>query len=703
MSSPSVVSEPLRPSASRVHATGVAAHAPAVAAMIVGLLALYCPVAIFGGGQSVLGIDYNNIHERRIRYAQEALAANGGHLPAWYTRELMGYIQSFPFVPTRLAVFWIDPAILFPVAVNLAAILAAFFTYLYLHKVGLGRVASAVGGWTFAASGYFASRMLAGHLPLLEAFGALPLLLWCIESIARSPPGDPRLMLKHLGLAIASLCVVLCGHPQVPAYAMGTAVLYALVRMWGRAGARALLAMALGIGLSGFAWWPMLRLIGRSTRILSLDRPGNDLAFPYWRLKAFLFPWADGWPSQVMRLPAHDFVERNTAYFWDTVCYVGWIPILAALFFLGRSVVRRRLPAKPWLVLAVVATGALVFALPFAQSLTSQFRVTLLRSPSRMLYLTTFALAAATAVFVDELLRTRQALGRTLCSGLVAVLLAVHAVDLGSHARSFIYLLTRLPPMGQEIDRWRRNVGQQRFAFDCHLFAPANRTVDDVGFFDSIMLARPYRAFLALNGSSPQTNTQTLDGSTLPAPALAGLCAKVVISSRPREDLQLMEAKEFANAYAVPDPLPRTTFFPDTEVTLLDDAHVLDLFREGTIDFKKRMFLDPAALPSDLRRDPASSSLPSTPVYDRPDSDEIVVRIDARSAGFVRVMETWDEGWSATLDGRATGVLVADTFAMGVHEVRFAYQTQGARTGLALTAISALLLAWLGFRIRAVP
>ncbi len=157
------------------------ANAPAVGLMILGLLAVYCPLALFGGEQSLLGIDYNNIHERRIRYAQEAFAAPGGHLPAWYTRELMGTpfwsnLQSFPLVPSRLAVFWLEPTILFSVAVNLAAILAALFTYLYLRKLELGRLASAVGGWTFAASGYFASRMLAGHLPLLEAFRALPLL-----------------------------------------------------------------------------------------------------------------------------------------------------------------------------------------------------------------------------------------------------------------------------------------------------------------------------------------------------------------------------------------------------------------------------------------------------------------------------------------------------------------------------------------------
>lgn len=719
MGSPSVVNRQNRPdddAEGSARVRGLGARVAAAGAMLLGLLVLYCPPGLFGGGRSLVGLDYPQIHEHRIRYAQEALFSNGGHLPAWHTRELMGSpfwsnIQSFPFVPARLAVFWIDPEILFPVAVNLSAILAALFTYLYLRKLGLGRVGSAAGGWTFAASGYFASRILAGHLPLLEAFCALPLLLWCLECIAQSPRvprGALDLGSAHVGLAFAVLCVVLCGHPQIPAYAVGTAVVYALVRLRGRSALRALLAMGIGVGLSGFVWWPMLRLIGRSTRILPLDPPGNDLALPYWRLKAFLFPWADGWPRQVMRLPAQSFVDSNAAYFWDTVCYVGWIPVLAALFLLGRAIVRGRWPARPWVVIAVVATGAVVLALPFAQALTSQFRVTLLRSPSRMLYLTTFALAAAIAVLVDLLLKAKWGSGRTLCAALTAVLLGAHAVDLGAHAKSFISLRPRLPPSGPDFERWRKNVGEHRFAFDMDVHAPGNRAVDDAGFFDSIMLARPYRAILALSGLPPQTNTQSFDASILPPPALAGLCVQTVITDRKRGDLELRGEQGGAIAYGVPDPLPRSTFLPDPAVLFLDDWRVLDFFSKRQIDFGGRMHLDPASRPADFRPElPAPPEQPP-PVYRRPDSDQIVVRVDARSPGFVRVMESWDDGWSATIDGASTRVLVADTFAMavrvpeGAHEVRLVYRTPGARTGLAISAASVALLALLTLGFRAV-
>ena len=69
-------------------------------------------------------------------------------------------------------------------------------------------------------------------------------------------------------------------------------------------------------------------------------------------------------------------------------------------------------------------------------------------------------------------------------------------------------------------------------------------------------------------------------------------------------------------------------------------------------------------------------------------------------------MESWDEGWSATVDGMPSNILVADTFAMAVrllpgdHQVSLTYRTPGVRVGAAITALSAVLLAVLLFRSR---
>ena len=681
----------------------------AIAALVLGVLALYVPPALLAPGHSLLGIDFFTIHDRRIQFVQEYFGAHGAKLPGWYPRELMGTpfwsnIQSFPFLPTRLALLWIEHDLVFPVAVNLAAVLSAIFTFLFLRRLSLGRLAAAVGGWTFAASGFFASRVMAGHLPLLEAYGSLPLLLWLVERLAQSDPDVASRWKHYLALALASLCVVLAGHPQIPAYAMCAAAIYALVRGPGRARATAFAAMATGVGLAGFVAWPMLRLIGRSTRILPLDAPGNDLAFPYWRLKAFLLPWADGWPSYVPRTPAKPFVESDAAVFWDTVCYVGWLPWIAAAFLLERAIRRRTPPDKRWILVAAIGAGALLLALPFAQEWTSGLRVTLLRSPARLVYLTTFALSAGTAALVDVVARARirgSGLGGLACAALVLV---AHAVDLGRQSRTFVAVAIRPGPPPSEYESWLRSVGDQRWAIDYRYYTPANRRVDDVGFFDSIMLARPYRAFMALVGASPNLNVQDMNGSELPAAALAGLCVDYVVTSKPRPDLRFDERMNSTVVYRVPDPAARAGFVPDEAVTFLEDDLVLVRFSQGLVELEDRMFLAPS---SGTPTPPGTGGAgPARVEYVREGPDEILVRVENGVPGYARVIESFDEGWSATLDGAPAEILVADTFAMAVrlppgrHELRFSYGTPGARTGLWISAASAALAILLVLRFR---
>ena len=99
-----------------------------------------------------------------------------------------------------------------------------------------------------------------------------------------------------IALAIGTACVVVAGHPQFPAYAVATALLYLwrargwLVRLLGR---------SLGIGATMAAWWPMLLLIRRSSRTLPLDPATNDIVMPYHRLLGLVAAAIDGWPAGV--------------------------------------------------------------------------------------------------------------------------------------------------------------------------------------------------------------------------------------------------------------------------------------------------------------------------------------------------------------------------------------------------------------------
>src|SRR5205814_5167282 len=99
----------------RMSTTTVTEHAPSRATRATSIYAalLMCLATIvvyipLGGepGAFLLGIDYRDLHMRRMRYAQEALFGEGhrAYLPAWHTREFLGSpfwsnVQNFPWIP----------------------------------------------------------------------------------------------------------------------------------------------------------------------------------------------------------------------------------------------------------------------------------------------------------------------------------------------------------------------------------------------------------------------------------------------------------------------------------------------------------------------------------------------------------------------------------------------------------------------------
>ena len=78
------------------------------------------------------------------------------------------------------------------------------------------------------------------------------------------------------------------------------------------------------------------------------------------------------------------------------------------------------------------------------------------------------------------------------------------------------------------------------------------------------------------------------------------------------------------------------------------------------------------------------------------------MRIEAEASvpSILLVRNAWDEGWSATLDGRSVPVLRTDGFLQGIalapgrHDIRLTYREPAIGTGLALSGI-----AWLGFAV----
>ena len=674
-------------------------------AMLVLTEALYLRPSILSGEMAMAGSDYLQLHMARMAFAEEGLFGPRHTLQAWYPRELLGSpfsanLQSFPWIPTRFLLLLFRPESAYAPGVATAAFLAALFTYLFCRRAGLSELAAAASGWTFACAGFFTSRVMAGHLPLLEAYPALPLLLWLADR-ALDPTRTARHRWDLSWLAIAAACIVVAGHPQIPAYAVGTALLYVMWR--GRGWLRLRLAAAIGLGcaMALAAWWPMLLLIQKSTRILNLNRPDNDIVFPYRRILALFVPGIDGWPAGFGRRIFSGY--PNGSYLFDTASYIGLAPIVAAAALLVVCCIRKRKPDGRFLFLAVVGTLAFAAALPLLDFLRHLSPAVILRSPSRLYYVTTFSLAVALGAGVDALLalKTRTKLAYVL----VAVALALHCFDLGRFSWPWIIPIPRQALVQSQDQSLGKAVKDGRVATDFEIWY-LRRRMDDVGTFDSLILARPYRALLDLSHAPPGTNLQIVNSANLPLPALRAAGAVMVITPHIRPDLMLLGRRSDLYVYTVKDPAPRASFYNPQSIKFLPEDTIPGALRSHV--FETDLILLPVESRSAILPE-ANFGASGTVDYKRPSSDEILLDVSAGGSGFVNVVESYDPGWSAYVDGQPVPVFAANGFTLAVpvsagrHAVRLLYETPGRGTGVLLSLLAAALLACLIWFARFAP
>jgi len=219
------------------------------------------------------------------------------------------------------------------------------------------------------------------------------------------------------------------------------------------------------------------------------------------------------------------------------------------------------------------------------------------------------------------------------------------------------------------------------------------------------MLANPYRAVFGAAGEPADYNNQQLDGSELPIPALQIAGVKFVITPAARPDLELASKAGPDHLYRVPDPMPRVAFFASGNADYRPQGELLDAFLSEPR--RDRLLLPLETEPYLAAAGPLAGW--GSVTYARPSSDEIRLESDSRQAGFVHVLESYDPGWSAEVDGRRTAVTIANGFSIAVpvapgrHAIRLRYQTVGRTVGWALSFLSTGMLLILIWAARPIP
>jgi len=253
---------------------------------------------------------------------------------------------------------------------------------------------------------------------------------------------------------------------------------------------------------------------------------------------------------------------------------------------------------------------------------------------------------------------------------------------------------SRSPPSTEPASR---ELGDQRVALDYNLPIAATRRFDDVGFFSAIQLAGSYRALAALSRAPERANFQYLSGAReLPAAALANAGVRFDGSLSTRRALPLRLVEGGVNLYEVPSPVPRALFFPAGAVRYWNEPEMAERLRDARFRLDQQMLLPLGRIGPEPA---ASEAVSPTPLVWRRDSrGDIEIDVVAATQGYVRLLESYDGGWTVSLDGepvevqRADGFLLAAPVPAGAHRLRFAYRTPGATAG-ALMSLAVLVIA----------
>ncbi len=254
-----------------------------------------------------------------------------GHLPLWNPLLLCGtpYVgnpQTWPLYPVTFLLPWVSASQFLNLTVALHVWLAGLGTYLFARRaLGLGRVSGLLAAITFMFGGQLVSKEQFPNM--VQASAWLPWVLWSGDGLLRRRRTRDALVLGGvLGLQL------LAAHVQMTVLTLYLAAAYGVFKMappapnHGGRGAIPLLLLS-GLVAAGLA-------MGQILPTLALFRDAARQRLPFEIVDRFFLPANQLANFALPRLHGHPFSGDWTARgnFWETCCYVGWIPLALAVW-----------------------------------------------------------------------------------------------------------------------------------------------------------------------------------------------------------------------------------------------------------------------------------------------------------------------------------------------------------------------------------
>ena len=372
-----------------------------------------------------------------------------GITPLWNPLMFGGYpLLANPqvglFNPTNIFYLFLS----FPKAWGLQVVfqpfLAGIFTYLFLHSLKLGKIASLLGCLIYAFSGFIMIWLEWNVHGFVVAF--LPLCLYLVNEyylFGRSWAGP----MLSIGLCLQ----IFSGYPQVVFYSISVLIVYVLIMFGFRQKKNVFLIvwLFLGVALSAIQLLPTMELFSLSQRKLETLENGSSF-----------LPW-----QYLLSLFAPDYFGNiTTGNFWgkgDYTANIGYSGIasliLAVISF--REGKRSKTIAFFWLLLIL----SLLLALPTPLAIfVNNLKIIGLQSASmgRILFVTNLSIAVL-AAFSFDLLQKEDFKTKNIKSAFFG-LMVIGGVFLGTFLANKIFLSSAINSndrfLQEVVESWSRNL-----------------------------------------------------------------------------------------------------------------------------------------------------------------------------------------------------------------------------------------------------
>jgi hypothetical protein len=675
-----------------------------------------------------------------------------GDLPLWNPHlfcgaPFLGGFQSALLYPPNWMYCFLPAERAFNIDVALHVWFSGVFMLAWLNYLRLRPVAALLGAMVFMLGGPHFLHVYPGHLPQLCTIAWTPLVFLAIDGVIRARRSRlPWILLGAIALALQ----ILAGFPQFVLYIGLIAMLYALerlVRRWrsGRpilAPSTALLALvALAAGLSAIQWVTSVDIVSETTRRHLPLEVVEHYALPIENLLTFFAPGFFG----DMQSSAY----WGRWYLWETMLFIGVIPLLLAIYGARYARNNRRVIA------IVLALLSILLAMGSQTPLFAGLYATIpgfaqFRGPAKFSLPALFFLATLSAFGLNAIASTSSAKIHRFAHAVIVfglLLLGLcgfvwiqgtasiskvmfHVVDWNREHfidRDTVFAGGFFEHAGRQAVRsvfwggiallaagatllWRRNrrgctvvivslCAAELLIFSRHYrpsfepsLAPKREALAAVGA--DVRVDEPNQTAVFLAGAHSIWGN---DATVLQRYRdLAGALGGVGETPEPTQSPFIRDGAALRLLRVGPEPLPRALLIHDWKV-IADRATALQTIRDDSFDPTKSVILE--AAPSISAKGPASGD--ELRVKDL-SSDELEIQATVKSLAILVITDNYAAGWRTKAqpdsDAQKYDLLPADVafrgipLAAGHHHFLLRYDPEGFRIGRAITITSLVIV-----------